>query len=113
MLDPQARTANAQRAILVGAYAHPGHRIESESLLDELDELVTTLGLQVEDRLLVYHRETHPRFLLGTGKAEEIAALAREEKLDAIVFDNELTPSQQRNWEKLSGVAVLDRQEVI
>jgi GTP-binding protein HflX len=54
-----------------------------------------------------------PAFLLGTGKAEEIAALAREEKLDAIVFDNELTPSQQRNWEKLSGVAVLDRQEVI
>ena len=64
------------------------------------------------DRMLVHHREQHARFLIGTGKAEEIADV-KEQELDVIIFDNELTPSQQRNWEKLSGVAVIDRQEVI
>jgi GTP-binding protein HflX len=113
MFDIQERATTARRALLVGAYTETVDRNEAQSLLEELEELVVTLGLQVCDRLLVYHRECHARLLLGAGKAEEIATRAREQKFDAIIFDNELSPSQQRNWEKLAGVAVLDRQEVI
>jgi GTP-binding protein HflX len=97
----------------VGAYVDPQQRWETESLLDELQELVATLGIPVVDRQLVHHRETHARFLIGSGKAGEIVSLARANEVDVIVIDNELSPSQQRNWEELAGLAVIDRQEVI
>ena len=61
----------------------------------------------------MHHRENHARLLIGSGKADEIVAFVKEQNLDVIVFDNELSPSQQRNWEALSGVTVIDRQEVI
>ena len=113
MFDISARGKMVERALLISAYDKPSDKPAAENLLLELDELVDTLGIPVIDRMLVHMRETHARFLLGTGKAEEIAERIREEKLDALIFDNELSPSQQRNWEKLTGVTVLDRQEVI
>jgi GTP-binding protein HflX len=113
MFDTQA-SRKVQRALLVGAYCDPADRQEAQSLLEELAELVDTLGIPVIQSLLVHHRETHARFLLGSGKAEEIARIAKENALDVIIFDNELSPSQQRNWEQLAqGVAVIDRHEVI
>jgi GTP-binding protein HflX len=102
-----------ERALLVGAYTEQAEKFAAQSLLDELEELVTTLGIPVIDRMCVYHREQHARYLLGSGKAEEIARKVKEQPLDVVVFDNELTPSQQRNWEQLTGVTVIDRQEVI
>jgi GTP-binding protein HflX len=62
---------------------------------------------------MVRLRDNHARFGLGTGKAEEITAKAVELGVDCIVFDREITPSQQRNWEKLTGIAAVDRQELI
>ena len=102
-----------ERAFIVGAYVDPHGRGEAASLLEELEELVDTLGIPVVDRLLVHHREQHAKLLIGTGKADEIVARAKANGYDVIVFDNELTPSQQRNWEELAGMAVIDRQEVI
>jgi GTP-binding protein HflX len=102
-----------QRALLVGAYHDPAGRDEAASLLLELEELVDTLGIPVIDRMLVHHREQHARLLIGTGKADEIVARAQQTGCDVIIFDNELTPSQQRNWETLSTITVIDRQEVI
>jgi GTP-binding protein HflX len=102
-----------QRALLVSAYTDKATRDHAQSLMEELEELVNTLGIPIFDRLLVFIRDVGPRFLLGSGKAEEIAARVKEEGLDVIIFDNELSPSQQRNWEKLTGVTVIDRTEVI
>jgi GTP-binding protein HflX len=113
MIDTKEKEKMAERALLVGAYTAPAQKNEAASLLEELEELVKTLGIPIVDRLLVHHREQHARYLIGSGKAEEIVARAKEQQLDVIIFDNELTPSQQRNWEKLAGVAVIDRQEVI
>jgi GTP-binding protein HflX len=113
MSDCNERANTAARAVLVGAYTDSARKSDAQSLLDELEELVATLGIPVVDRQLVYHRETHARLLIGAGKAEEIAALARQHGADVIVLDNELSPSQQRNWEELAGIAVIDRQEVI
>jgi GTP-binding protein HflX len=69
---------------------------------------VTTMG-----RTFVRLRTPQSRYLVGAGKAEEIASEARNCGADVIIFDDSLTPSQQRNWEQLSGLAVIDRQEVI
>ena len=53
------------------------------------------------------------RYRVGSGKAEEIARLVQESEADLLVFDDELTPSQQRNWEKLAGCPVVGREEII
>ncbi len=102
-----------ERALLLGAFQEVAAKEEAEDLLQELEELVRTLGIPVVARTLVHHREAHARFLLGTGKAEEIKALLAEHECDVLIFDNELTPAQQRNWEKLTGITVIDRQEII
>ena len=113
MNDTKDTPKIVERALLVGAYIDAAQKQETQSLLGELEELVNTLGIPVIDRMLVFHREQHARYLIGSGKAEEIAALVKEHALDVVVFDNELSPSQQRNWEALTGCAVIDRQEVI
>lgn len=99
--------------LLIGSYTEQAQRDEATSLLEELEELVRTLGLPIRDRILIFHRELHARYLLGSGKAEELAARVKEEELGALIFDHDLSPSQQRNWEQLAGVPVLDRQKVI
>ena len=100
-------------ALLIGNYTDNDARHETSSLLDELEELVQTLGLPIEEKLLIRHKENHPRFLLGSGKAEEIVALAKEKNVGALIFNHDLSPSQQRNWEELAGIPILDRQKVI
>jgi GTP-binding protein HflX len=113
MVDINPRGKMVEKSLLVGAFTDPADRDDAQSLLLELEDLVDTLGVPVVDRMLVHHRERHARYLLGSGKSQEIADRVKAEGLDCIVFDNELTPSQQRNWEQLCGVTVLDRQEVI
>ena len=102
-----------ERALLVGAYMDASEKVDAQSLLEELEELVNTLGIPIVDRMLVHHREAQARYLIGSGKAQEIADLVKEKQIDVVVFDNELTPAQQRNWEKLCNILVIDRQEVI
>jgi len=113
MFEIKATEKMVQRALLVGAYVEASQKDEAQSLLEELEELVNTLGIPVVERLLVHHRESHARFLVGSGKAEELAALIKERECDVLIFDNELTPAQQRNFEELTGVTVADREEII
>jgi len=113
MFEVKERPKVVERAFLVAA-CRSGEPLEvAASLLRELGELVSTLEIPVIDRDLVSFREPQARYLIGSGKAEEVVARVKEQKCDVIIFDNELTPEQQRNWEKLSGVLVIDRQEVI
>ncbi|MBP6507095.1 MAG: GTPase HflX [Opitutaceae bacterium] len=111
-LDTPAST-KLERAFLVGVQTSDMAAGEAAELLDELRELVENLKLTVCQSTLVNLRAPTPSLLLGSGKAAEIAELARAEGADVIVFDEALSPAQQRNWEKLSGLAVIDRQEVI
>jgi len=113
MPNPSEKPATPGAVLLVGNYVLASERDEAVSLLDELGELVTTLGLPIAGRELVQHREMHARYLIGSGKAEAIAERAKAEKLAGIVFDHDLSPSQQRNWEQLAGMPVIDRQKVI
>ncbi len=102
-----------ERALLVRFYFDPREATEAESLLEELGELVKTLGIEVVEAVLPRCREMHKKFLCGTGKAAEVAELARAHDCDVIVIDNGLAPSQQREWEKLADLCVIDREEVI
>ena len=113
MFEIKQKPRQAERALLVSVFTGATQKEESESLLIELNSLVDTLGIPVLDSLLVRVQEPNPRYFVGSGKAEEIFEHAKQLEADVIVFDNELSPAQQRNWEAMTGLAVIDREEVI
>ncbi len=113
MFEIKRKEKMTERALLIGAYTDQNKVEHAQSLLDELAELVNTLGIPIIERKLVHHRENHARYLIGSGKAQEIVDHAKSLECDVLVFDNELSPSQQRNWEELAGITVADRQEII
>lgn len=92
------------RALLVGA---------PKADISELEGLVDTLGYEIVRSLILNRMEENPVYGIGKGKAEEISALAKELEAEIIIFDFEITPRKQRNWEKLAKIPVIDRQEVI
>jgi GTP-binding protein HflX len=102
-----------QRAFLVGVQTDKMADGEGAELLLELKELVENLRIAVTRTVLVHLRRPTPALLLGSGKAAELIELAKADGADVIVFDEALSPAQQRNWEEQSGLAVIDRQEVI
>lgn len=113
MFEVREKPQMVERALLVRLYFDPREADESEALLEELGELVSTLGIGIVEKVLVRSREMHKKFLCGTGKAAEIVELAKAHQCDCIVFDNQLAPSQQREWEKAANISVIDREEVI
>lgn len=86
---------------------------ESKNHLEELEGLCSTLGFERVGALVVPVREPSPKFLVGSGWADEICLQAEALEADYIVFDDELNPSQQRNLEKLCKRPVIDRHQVI
>ena len=113
MFDVREKPNQVQRALLVGVYQEKAQADEAADLLQELRELVSTLGIGIVGSVLTRVAQTHARYLTGTGKAQEIIDHAKELQADCIIFDNGLTPAQQRAWEKDAQIAVIDRQEVI
>lgn len=104
-----------ERAMLIGITLPGETDSTTRSLLDELRELVTTLGIGIQHEVQLAIRKPQAKFLTGSGKAEELVEEAKAHNCDVIVFDNELTPAQQRNWEQAAEdkILVIDRQEVI
>jgi GTP-binding protein HflX len=113
MFDIREKPSQVQRAFLVGAYFNRRNESEANELLIELKELVRTMGIEVVAADLVFSREMTARHLIGKGKAAELMAKAKELQVECIIFDNELSPGQQRAWEKESNLCVIDRHEVI
>jgi GTP-binding protein HflX len=102
-----------ERIILVGV-VFPG--LTNEMIDDELDELallVDSAGADVVGRVVQRRDAPDPATFVGRGKAEEIAELSRSLDVDTVVFDDELTPAQHRNLEKLFGRTAIDRTAVI
>jgi GTP-binding protein HflX len=113
--DVKEKPRMVERAMLIGITLPGADDSTTRSLLDELRELVTTLGIGIQHEVQLPIRKPHAKFLLGSGKAEELIEQAKAHDCDVIVFDNELTPAQQRNWEQAAEdkILVIDRQEVI
>ena len=113
MFEIKEKPKLVEKALLVGVQVISGPPEDTASLLEELEELVLSLGIPVGERLLAKIQKPQAQYYLGTGKAKEICDRAKEIGADVIVFDHSLTPGQQRNWEELSGLCVIDREEVI
>ena len=104
MIDLEEEQNKKIRCFLVG---EPGND------LSELKGLADTLGMETSERYTLKRLEIQPAYGMGKGKAEEIAALAKETESDCIIFDFNLEPTKQRNWENLTKIPCFDRQEVI
>ena len=84
----------------------------SESL-DELAELARSAGAEIVDRLVQARQAPEAATLIGHGKVEEIAAAVHAGSIDSVIFDHDLTPTQQRNLEKAIDSKVIDRTQLI
>jgi GTP-binding protein HflX len=102
-----------KRAFLISVRNASVPKSPPASLADELAGLAESLGLEIAGRETVSVRENSPKFGMGSGKARELAEKAALLEADCLVFDQDLSPSRQRNWEALSGVSAMDRQELI
>ncbi|HMY86244.1 MAG TPA: GTPase HflX [Microthrixaceae bacterium] len=99
--------------MLVGV-ALPGVADDAlDESLDELELLVDTAGADVVGRVVQRRSAPDPATYVGSGKAEEIRRVAEATDCDTVVFDDELSPAQQRNLEKLLGRTAIDRTAVI
>ncbi len=113
MTDVTQPTAAApERAILVGVDL-PHARIPVAASLIELDQLAGTAGLVTVGSATHPLRRAHPATIVGAGKAVEVRDLVAAERADVVVFDDPLTPAQQRNLEKALGCKVIDRSALI
>lgn len=110
MTEIQAEEEKKPRCFLVAA---PKEKNEEDGQPYELMDLVKTLGYETTGVLLLTRIEPTPAYGMGSGKAHEIADKAKEAEADCIIFDFEIDPSKQRNWEKLCAKPVFDRNEVI
>ena len=102
-----------QRAFLVGVLLPGMSTIEEERSLDELALLTETAGAEPVDQELVKRDKVDPASFIGSGKAEELAALTTALDIDVVVFDQALAPAQQRNLQKIFHCDVVDREALI
>jgi GTP-binding protein HflX len=113
--DVKEKPKMVERAMLIGITLPGESESTTRSLLDELRELVTTLQIGICHEQMLSIRKPQAKYLVGSGKTAELIDEARAHNCDVIIFDNELTPAQQRNWEQAAKdkILVIDRQEVI
>jgi GTP-binding protein HflX len=102
-----------EKIVLVGVAFGRANPDEVEEYLDELALLVDTAGADVEARVLQRRDAPDPATYIGKGKAEELHDLSEQVDADTVVFDDELSPAQQRNLEKILGRTAIDRTDVI
>ena len=102
-----------ERIVLVGVTLPHASLADTEAGLDELALLVDTAGADVMERIVQRRATPDPATYLGRGKAEELLSVCLSVDADTVVFDDDLSPAQQRNLEKILGRTAIDRTAVI
>ena len=110
---PGLTTEPVERAILVGVRFPKEDAEDEEYDLKELAQLTRTAGAAVLQSITQERRSPEPATFIGKGKAEEIGALADEVGANLVIFEDNLTPVQQRNLEERLGLKVIDRTQLI
>ena len=102
-----------EKTLLVGVIKNGEGRAAEEESIEELASLTTTAGGEVATTVFQERKSIDPSTFIGKGKAEEIAAVCAADGIDLIVFDDDLSPAQATNLEKITGVRVIDRSQLI
>jgi GTP-binding protein HflX len=106
-------TEPQERALLVGITAGGARRAEAEASLEELGLLAQSAGASVVGSMLQERARRDPATLIGKGKVTDVARLSDERDATLLLFDDELSPAQQRNLEDAVGRKTLDRTQLI
>ncbi len=104
-------SGKAGRSILV--HVTTGSRLAAEESMDELEELASSSGLGVVDRIVQRRQHFDPRTLMGAGRLEDLIILASRLQADYIVVDQNLTPAQARAIAESTAIKVIDRSQLI
>lgn len=102
-----------RKALLVGTYLGATEKLETDEQLNELENLALTYGLETTHKMMAPLRAIDSATFIGKGKVEEIHKLCQEKEIDIVVFDDDISPQQQRNLEKGFERPVIDRTELI
>ena len=102
-----------EKAVLVGIVTKDQNEDKLEEYLDELEFLTFTAGGEVQKRFTQKMDMPNPKTFIGTGKMEEVREFVAEHEIGAVIFDDELTPAQQKNIEKILKAKILDRTNLI
>jgi GTP-binding protein HflX len=102
-----------EKAIAVGLILPTTSRSLADEHLDELEQLIQTAGGTVVERVVAKRPAPDPAMWVGSGKAEEIESIVKRHKATLVVFDDDLSPAQTRNLERVVGVKILDRSGLI
>lgn len=118
ILDKQTGTASLQvmseRAILIGMeWGRNDSLWTVDDSLEELKQLADTAGATVIKKFIQKRPKPDPAFFIGRGKVQELVLYAQQENIDLCIFDEELSPAQQRNIESVMGIRILDRTALI
>lgn len=105
-------TEKTEKVLLVMVQVEEEHW-PFDALAEEFRNLALSTGVVVEDLIMVTRKEITPAFYIGKGKVEELALIVQEQKINTVIFNNELSPTQQRNLEEAIGVKTIDRTQLI
>ena len=104
---------NFERTVLVGIITQTQSEEKLKEYLDELEFLTFTAGGEVIKRFSQKLERPNPKTFLGTGKIDEINLYIKENTISTVIFDDELSPSQQKNLSKILDCKILDRTNLI
>jgi len=109
----EKETIKFEKTVIVGIITQKQDEDKLKEYLDELDFLTFTAGGEVVKRFFQKMERPNPKTFLGTGKMEEINVYVKEHDISTVIFDDELSPSQQKNITKILDCKVLDRTNLI
>ena len=104
---------NFEKTAIVGIVTQNQSEDKLNEYLDELEFLTFTAGGEVVKRFWQKMDKPNPKTFLGTGKIDEIHHFVKENGISTLIFDDELTPSQQKNISKIIDCKILDRTNLI
>jgi GTP-binding protein HflX len=109
----EKKTIDHEKAVLIGVINKEQNEEKVTEYLDELEFLTYTAGGEVSKRFVQRIELPNPKTYIGSGKMEEVEAFVKEHEIGSVIFDDELSPLQQRNIEKLLKCKILDRTGLI
>ena len=109
----EEKSLELEKAVLIGIINQEQNAEKSEEYLDELEFLTFTAGGEVVKRFTQKVDTPNPKTFIGSGKIEEVNQFVQANNIGAVIFDDELSPGQQRNIEKMLKCKILDRTGLI
>jgi len=109
----ETQNNDVETVLLIGVVLRNEEEWKVKDTLDELAQLAESAGAEIAGRFLVRQQKIKAGHYIGTGKAEEISDWIKENRVSMVVFDDDLTPAQGRNLQRVFEIRVLDRTQLI